>query len=147
MEGGEGNDTLDGGYGSDVLKGGAGNDTYAFNLGDGQDVITEIEGTDVLRFGPGITQDQLWFARSGNDLVVSIIGRDEDVQIKDWYAGTGNQLEQFRTSEGAVLYQNQVDQLVAAMASFSPLASGEYTLPPDYSTQLEPVIAASWQAT
>ena len=36
---------LSGGRGNDWLEGGAGNDTYAFNRGDGQDVIADYFGT------------------------------------------------------------------------------------------------------
>ncbi|WP_306823162.1 calcium-binding protein, partial [Pseudomonas sp. UMAB-40] len=49
LAGGTGNDTLTGGYGAD---------TYLFNLGDGQDTITDNDpttiGKDTLRFGAGI---------------------------------------------------------------------------------------------
>jgi hypothetical protein len=38
-----------------------------------------------------------------------------------------------------------VENLVQAMAAFSPPAAGETTLPPAYQTSLEPVIAANWQ--
>ncbi len=37
-------------------------------------------------------------------------------------------------------------QLVQAMAAFAPPASGEFDLPVDYRAELEPVIAANWQA-
>ncbi|WP_306823159.1 calcium-binding protein, partial [Pseudomonas sp. UMAB-40] len=50
--------TLAGGTGNDSLNGGYYADTYLFNLGDGQDTITENDpgygSTDTLRFGAGI---------------------------------------------------------------------------------------------
>src|SRR5205823_956672 len=36
-----GNDLLIGGTGNDILNGGAGNDEYRYNLGDGNDTITD----------------------------------------------------------------------------------------------------------
>lgn len=50
-----GNDTLYGNSGKDILVGGTGNDTYLFNLGDGQDTISDSDITagnlDTIRFG------------------------------------------------------------------------------------------------
>ncbi|MFN0161820.1 MAG: calcium-binding protein [Burkholderiales bacterium] len=43
--GGNGRDTLKGGTGDDVLQGGAGRDTYAFNRGDGVEVIYDPDDT------------------------------------------------------------------------------------------------------
>ncbi|MEM7211015.1 MAG: right-handed parallel beta-helix repeat-containing protein [Pseudomonadota bacterium] len=45
----DGDDVLDGGAGSDILEGGAGRDVFAFEAGDGADVITDFDsGTDLL---------------------------------------------------------------------------------------------------
>ena len=41
LSGDEGTDLLEGGAGNDVLDGGFGSDTYVFDVGDGQDVISE----------------------------------------------------------------------------------------------------------
>jgi hypothetical protein len=38
-----------------------------------------------------------------------------------------------------------VQNLVDAMAAFAPPAPGQTTLPPEYASQLNPVIAANWQ--
>jgi Ca2+-binding RTX toxin-like protein len=64
--GGSGDDTLVGGGGSDYLDGGAGKDTYAFNVGDGIDTITdapqELDGSDasVIQFGEGVNPGLVW---------------------------------------------------------------------------------------
>ena len=54
LNGGDGNDLLDGGSGNDKLSGGAGDDTYIFDLGHGQDTISDYEGLSTIRFGEGI---------------------------------------------------------------------------------------------
>jgi YD repeat-containing protein len=59
LDGQAGNDTLDGGQGNDVLIGGAGNDTYLINLGDGLDKIDDVSGTDTVRFGTGLSLDNV----------------------------------------------------------------------------------------
>jgi Ca2+-binding RTX toxin-like protein len=57
--GASGDDHLVGGTGRDVLIGGGGNDTYYYSEGDGLDLIIDMEGADTLRFGPGLTLDNL----------------------------------------------------------------------------------------
>ncbi|MFZ5796505.1 MAG: calcium-binding protein, partial [Pseudomonadota bacterium] len=59
LDGQAGNDRLSGGRGNDVLIGGTGNDTYLINLGDGLDRIDDISGTDTVRFGAGLSLDNV----------------------------------------------------------------------------------------
>ncbi|WP_156952548.1 hypothetical protein [Microvirgula aerodenitrificans] len=54
-------------------------------------------------------------------------------------------IEQIATADGQILLDAQVNNLVQAMASFSPPAAGQMTLPENYSRALAPVIAASWK--
>ena len=108
-----------------------------------------IRDRDTL-FLENINSDQLWFTHTGNDLNVSVIGTTDGITIKNWYVGSqypGSQyhVEQFKTSDGKVLLDSQVQNLVNAMASFAPPASGQTTLPANYATSLTPVIAANWQ--
>ncbi|MDA8254092.1 MAG: hypothetical protein M0Z99_00375 [Betaproteobacteria bacterium] len=59
LDGQAGNDTLEGGQGNDVLIGGTGNDTYLINLGDGLDRIDDAYGVDTVRFGAGLSLDNV----------------------------------------------------------------------------------------
>ncbi|MFJ4375085.1 calcium-binding protein [Pseudomonas japonica] len=154
LYGGEGADTLEGGAGNDYLDGDRGSDLYRFGRGDGQDVIRDFDyqpNTDVLQFGADITADQLWFSKKGYDLEVSVIGTDDKVTISTWsFWGPGSwekaqHIEAFRTADGKVLLDGQVDQLVSAMAAFAPPAAGQLTLPDNYKAALDAVIASSWQ--
>ena len=53
-------DDLHGGTGNDRLYGGEGQDIYSFNVGDGQDLIEDMQGQgNRLVFGPGMTSDDL----------------------------------------------------------------------------------------
>ncbi len=148
LTGGAGNDTLDGGAGNDSLLGGTGDDTYFLGTGSGADLITENDATagntDLLSVGAGVAIDQLWFRHVGNNLEVSIIGTTDKATIANWYTGTANHVEQFMTSDGHLLLDSQVANLVNAMASFAPPAAGQTTLPPNYQASLEPIIAANW---
>ena len=157
--GGVGDDTLSGGTGDDVLVGSYGNDTYVLGRGDGSDVVREnarggdgwwfdnptVGNTDVVQFGAGISADQIWLARSGDDLVASVIGTPDQLVVENWYLGGDNRVEQFRTDAGNVLVEGQVQNLVNAMAAFAPPAQGVTTLPAAYAAQLDALIAANWQ--
>jgi VCBS repeat-containing protein len=149
LTGGCGNDTLDGGAGKDSLVGGAGNDLYLMGRGYGADSIVENDrtcgNTDVLSFQSGIAADQLWFRHVGNNLEVDIIGTTDSITIQNWYCGSANHVEQFKTADGKVLTDTRVQNLVQAMASFTPPPAGQTSLPPAYQTALQPVIAANWR--
>lgn len=154
LSGGTGSDTLTGGTGNDQLSGDRGNDLYRFERGDGQDDIDDFDSdanTDVLQFDAGISANQLWFTKNGWDLEVSVIGTTDKVTISKWsFWGPGSwekaqNIEQFRTADGKVLLDNQVDQLVGAMAAFAPPAPGETSLPQNYQASLNAVIASNWQ--
>jgi Ca2+-binding RTX toxin-like protein len=143
------NNTLVAGAGSDVLIGGAGSDTYELSRGAGADVIVENDAsagnTDTFQFDPSIASDKLWFRHVGNNLEVDVIGTSDSFTVSNWYLGSQYHVEQFKTSDGKTLLDSQVQNLVNAMASFTPPAAGQTTLPPSYATALEPVIAANWQ--
>ncbi len=149
ISGAAGNDTLEGMAGADTLIGGTGNDTYRVGRGHGAETVQENDSTsgnvDVGQFLADIAPDQIWFLRSSNDLVASIIGTQDQMTVQNWYAGSQYHLEQFRTADGATLLDSQVQNLVDAMAAFAPPAPGQTTLPPEYALALAPVIAANWQ--
>jgi Ca2+-binding RTX toxin-like protein len=86
-----GNDTLDGGTGNDILIGGDDSDTYLMDINSGSDEIRNFDpnGTDIDVVGyQSINNNQLWFQRSGNDLIVSVVGTTVSTSIKDWYVVT-----------------------------------------------------------
>jgi len=92
-----GDDMLDGGGGNDFLRGGANNDTYLMNRTTGQDTIENYDGesldgdVDVIGFNDEtILDEDIWFQRDGDDMIVSIIGTDASARIKNWYLNTDN---------------------------------------------------------
>ncbi|MFZ5579728.1 MAG: calcium-binding protein, partial [Pseudomonadota bacterium] len=157
LEGGAGDDTLyasdgadilDGGAGDDRLDGGIGNDTYLFGRDGGNDTVWDYDwnsgNSDTLQLGADIDTSQIWLQRNGNDLRLSLIGRDDSLTIGNWYTDQGNHIERIRTADGQLLLDNQVDLLVNAMAAFTPPVAGQTTLPQDYRNALQPVLAANW---
>ena len=140
---------LDGKAGADTLSGGAGNDTYVLARGYGADQITENDATlnnsDRAQFAADIAHDQLWFRQVGNHLEVSVIGTTDRFSINNWYLGSQYQIEQFKSGNNKTLTNTQVNNLVSAMAAFSPPAAGQTTLTTAYATALNPTLAANWQ--
>lgn len=145
----EGNDALRGKKGNDFLMGGAGNDTYVFTRGDGQDIIQEEQGKDTLKFDPGINHNQLWFQKSEDDLLISIIGTNDSIRINDWYnktTGQDQRIESIITGDGKRLTtEAQLHNLISAMASFAPPPPGQINLPEHYQQQLNTLLTTNWK--
>ena len=146
--GGEGNDKLDGGTGNDYLYGDQGNDTYVMRKTSGQDTLVNYDSTgadfDTLAIDPGVDENQVWLQQSGNDLQITLLGTNATTTVSNWFYSSEFQLDSIALSNGKQLLQSQVDTLVSAMAAFAPPAAGQTSLPADYQTTLNPVIAASW---
>ncbi len=147
LSGGSGNDSLDGGAGNDSLIGGQGADTYLVGLGSGSDLISNADtdlAADRVLFGAGVAADQLWFTRSGTNLVVSVLGTSDRATLQGWYSSTNNQLDHFELSDGATLAAAQVQQLVDAMSAFTTAPSSMSSLTLAQQQSVESVIAANW---
>jgi len=131
VHGGEGDDSLSGNNGDDILTGGTGNDrfsgdkgndTYVFNLGDGQDTISNydpnVDSIDTLRFGEGITNNDLLLTPSGNDLLISINGTTDQITLSEHFYGTESlyALDVIEFSDGTV-WDSEVIAQVLMMAT------------------------------
>lgn len=152
---------FEGDAGDDLLFGSAGSDIYVFNRGDGQDTILEEGGrlagiglveapadaSDTLIFNRGVSIEQLWFQRHGEDLEISLIGTTDQITVSDWYLDEGHRIETLFVSGSTsrLLSAEGVETLVQAMASFALPAVGEVELPPAYAVALVGVIADSWE--
>jgi hypothetical protein len=116
--------------------------------GHGAELVQENDATvgnyDVLTFGAGINEEQLWFRQLANDLEVSIIGTSDKALLQNWYLGSQYRVEEFRIADGQRLLESQVQNLVSAMAGFAPPAAGQMILPTSYRPVLAPIIAADW---
>jgi VCBS repeat-containing protein len=116
--GNDGNDTLDGGIGNDSLYGGAGNDTYLFNLGDGQDTVSDsdsaVANLDTIRFGARIAANDITFTRSGMDLVLGINGTSDQLTICDWGYGNDYRIERLEFADGTAWDTAYLQTLIPA---------------------------------
>jgi Ca2+-binding RTX toxin-like protein len=114
LEGLDGDDTmsgvgrLDGGAGDDLLQGRSGisffseedgllhyvANTYVFGVGDGHDTIQENDAVfnsasnqneDTLSFEAGVAPSDVTWARTGNDLVLTVNGGADQITISSFY--------------------------------------------------------------
>ena len=157
LDGGAGNDTLYGGGGADTLDGGAGNDhlvggdgadTYLFGKGSGSDTIDNDSASstenDRVSLGAGVSADQVWLERVGNNLRLTLYETGDKLTVQNWYSGATYRVRGFDLGNGKALLENQVANLVSAMAAFSPPVAGQTSLPANYQETLNSVIAANW---
>ena len=120
LSGGAGDDILDGGSGNDWLYGGDGNDVYIFRRGGGNDrVIASVANSstaDILLFEEGISATDVRLYRSDNDLVVGLVGGDEQMTVSSWFSGGGyRQVEEFRFSDGGVWSTEEIETRIELM--------------------------------
>jgi hypothetical protein len=128
------------------------NNSYLATTGSCPISITAPQGvgtTDVLDFTGGLTDQNLWFLRSGNNLQIDVLGSSTSVTVNNWFSSSSpDQLQEI--TAGGLKIDDQVSQLVQAMATYSsnnsgfnPTASGA-GMPTD--SGLQSAIAAAWHA-
>ena len=102
-----GNVTYDAGKGDDEIRSlGGGNDTYIFNIGDGNDNIIDAGGNDTIKFGEGITLENIRFLKDldNNALQIVVEGYENtSVYIENFFGDEGNKIENFVFADGTVI--------------------------------------------
>jgi Ca2+-binding RTX toxin-like protein len=122
LAGGEGDDIYDGAAGADTLTDTSttSSDTYRWGIGSGTDTITDSGGTlDHVDLFAGITKEQLKFVKNVSNLEISVIGQSDKLVVKNWYASSANQIEEFRFNDGNRVLTSEVQGLLGAMAQFA----------------------------
>lgn len=136
LDGGEGDDVLAGGRGSDMLFGFGGDDTYHFQGGDGVDWIFEGAGNDKLVLqsdptGAAMLSTNLWMARYGWDLCITVIGGAGDVvRIPYFFVSTNWPVDTLFAADGKLLHAADVAALVDVMSRYAPPAVADPALLP-----------------
>lgn len=143
------NNVLTGNSANNTLTGDLGNDTYLMQQGWGKDTIVDYDkssgNVDVVLFGEGISKDQLWFSKKGNDLEVTLLGTTDKLVVSNWYKGNAYHIEQFKTADGEVLDHNKVAQLVQAMSTMpTPSTTSGHSLSSSQHQRLEETMTICW---
>ena len=112
-----GNDVLTGGTGNDYLEGGAGSDIYIFGSNFGHDVINnyDLSGNreDIIRFTDNISQADLIFRRTGDDLVIRTRQGDNSITVQDhfWNKGERYRIDFIEFADGTRLNVQDIKKL------------------------------------
>lgn len=100
IQGGEGNDLIDGGAGADHLSGGAGDDTYILSRGDGgltadglTEVIDDQEGSNTIRFGAGISVNDVQLIDYPGGLLHVVYGLNDSLLVMNGLSSDAHKVE------------------------------------------------------
>ncbi|MES0042238.1 Ig-like domain-containing protein [Mesorhizobium sp. M0091] len=116
LRGNAGDDILEGRHGADLLEGGQGSDTYVWNLGDGNDTVTDsgsAQDTDLLQLGAGISSTSVEYTRVGDNLLVTFDG-GEHISITNQFAGAG--IESISFDGGPTVARAEFEGLAGSQA-------------------------------
>jgi hypothetical protein len=105
--------------------------------------VASADDSDTLVLG-SVNHGKLWFAQSNEDLVISVIGRQQSVTIADWFDAPDSHVGTLQTADGFSISDAGIDQLVQAMAAFPP-PGGHSHISQGEAATLAPVLAANWQ--
>jgi hypothetical protein len=126
-------------------------DVYTLSSTDSATITPDYSSgtTNEFDFIGNVTDQNLWFLQSGNNLQIDVMGTKNQTIIDGWF-NSGNQASEIFTAGGLKL-DNQISQLVQAMAAYSgsnagfdPTASTVHQIPND--TALQNTVAAAWHA-
>ena len=115
--------------------------------GSGSDTVNNYGASstenDRVSLGAGIGEGQVWLERVGNNLRLTLYETGDRLTAQNWHSGATYRVRGFDLGNGKALLENQVDNLVSAMAAFSPPAAGQTSLPANYQETLNSVIAVN----
>ncbi|MCP1472373.1 Ca2+-binding RTX toxin-like protein [Sphingobium sp. OAS761] len=132
----DGNDVVTGGTGNDMLYGNHGDDTYVFNVGDGQDVITDDGwGNETIQLGAGILTGDVTVSQAdnGTDLVLTFAGSDDRITINDTMTNGQRRIERVTFADGTIWTHDDLvarisvpgtDEILTGTSSADILAGG-----------------------
>ena len=111
-------ETIDGRGGNDLLIGSSDGDSYRFDAGYGSDIIRDIQESrkwfndDHVYFGNGITLENVRFARSGDDLLITIEDTTDTLLIEGQFGSLLWGVEHFHFDAGPVWTIADIKQLL-----------------------------------
>ena len=156
LKGEDGSDTLYGGSGNDYLYGGGGDDTYRFERGDGNDTLLDHKSTtlltyedagyDTVRFGEGITRDDVTFVMQYGSLEIQY-GDGDRVTVNN-QSDEKDKIERLELSDGSYLSHEDIELVVQSMNAYAQ-ENGIYWMTNDTvrnTEELMAIVSASWKS-
>ena len=117
----EGSDTIIGGKGDDIITGSQLSNTYIYNLGDGNDVITDYcsySNDDTIIFGEGITKDDLiFFICLDGNLLILFKDKEGSIRIKHALKENRNSIEYYKFSDGTTLKNQEALESIVTLGT------------------------------
>ena len=114
--------TYETGLGNDIVFGGQGDDAYLYNLGDGNDTIKDKNGSDTLRFGSGITADNISVSTNDSDMLITL-SDEQVITIANWYQLDSSRIEQFEFEDGTVWAKSDIIGNISVEANISTVVN------------------------
>jgi trimeric autotransporter adhesin len=106
ISGGNGNDQIFGGLGSDELNGGRGNDIYTFGPGFGQDIVSDVDGTDgnvdIVQLFGGYKPTDFTVKRTVDDLEIISKTNGDKLTIDNYFTSDSYLVEEIRFQDGTI---------------------------------------------
>lgn len=139
-------DTIIGGTGNDSLYGGAGNDVYTFNKSDGIDYISDESGSDLIKFGTGITKSNISLFANNNNLQI-VYGTNSTINIQNDLTPSGC-IEKIQLNDGTYLTSSSISLIIQQITSYASTHGVQLNSIEDVSSNQNfmNIIANSWQA-
>jgi Ca2+-binding RTX toxin-like protein len=122
IQGEAGSDTITGGTGNDTLSGGGGYDRFIYTAGDGQDVITDFAGDDMLQV-VGYESIQS-ITQVGNDVVL-VFGAGDQVTFQNSDLATVQAGVQLPSATDDFIYGGPGDQVLNGYGGNDIVAGGD----------------------
>ena len=89
---------------------------------------------------------ELWFGKSGNHLVIGLIGSTDQATVNNWFVSSPgvNTIDQIEAG-GSYLVESQVAQLVQAMAAIGAPGGADGQWTSEQREALTPMLSTYWQ--
>lgn len=119
-----------GGAGNDTMTGSAGQSIYVFGSNFGQDLIIDSDGGEMgdrIRFASHTVED-LSFSRSGNDLVISVIGTSDQITVRGHFVSNplvaDYGVEEIQFADGTLLDVREIAEFVGRGSAVGETITG-----------------------
>lgn len=114
IDGRGGNDTIIGGKGDDTINGGDGNDTYLWNIGDGNDIIYTSNNpadTDILKFGAGISREDIAISQYNSDLRLTYKPSGEMLTLQGFFGYNYYSIARVEFADGTLWTAEELSEI------------------------------------